>query len=226
MAKSNWYIVKNGEQIGPFTSNELRSLAAAKELMPSDLLWKEGIKDWVSAEHVKGLFDSISSNLIPPPIKSQRIIAPPSSSTDKRLSVEGANDVTHQESKTNATATSRIEIHAKTKTKGIATLANRLDSTGYTLTATHNSINDTQDQLNSLFGCLKVMVAIFLLLFFLTKSCNSPRRSPTPRSRTTNPYSSYYTDPDYNPHKIITSDREFKDAVMQETIKVMREENE
>ena len=53
---SQWYQVKDGEQVGPYSSPQLRQLALDGELSPDDLVWKEGLADWAPASKVKGLF--------------------------------------------------------------------------------------------------------------------------------------------------------------------------
>lgn len=51
-----WYYAVDGQQRGPVSGGRLKQLAAAGEIAKSDLVWKEGMADWVKAEKVKGLF--------------------------------------------------------------------------------------------------------------------------------------------------------------------------
>ncbi|GAB6164611.1 hypothetical protein JCM19992_06110 [Thermostilla marina] len=51
-----WYYAKDNERFGPVTSAELKRLAEAAQLGPDDLVWREGMSDWVPARRVKGLF--------------------------------------------------------------------------------------------------------------------------------------------------------------------------
>lgn len=51
-----WYYAVDGQQRGPVSGGKLKQLAAAGEIAKSDLVWKEGMADWVKAEKVKGLF--------------------------------------------------------------------------------------------------------------------------------------------------------------------------
>ena len=53
---AQWYYSKNGQQHGPVSSKQLKDLAASGELQPTNLVWKEGMKQWVAAGSVKGLF--------------------------------------------------------------------------------------------------------------------------------------------------------------------------
>lgn len=58
MAKA-WYYTKDGVRHGPVASAELRDLAKAGVLSPSDPVWKEGMKRAVRAGKLKGLYDQI-----------------------------------------------------------------------------------------------------------------------------------------------------------------------
>jgi hypothetical protein len=51
-----WYYTTNNQQMGPVSWDELRQLASTGLLKPSDLVWKDGIGDWVKAERREGLF--------------------------------------------------------------------------------------------------------------------------------------------------------------------------
>lgn len=51
-----WYYSQNGQKHGPISSAELKQLAAAGKLQPTDLIWKEGMAKWAAARSVKGLF--------------------------------------------------------------------------------------------------------------------------------------------------------------------------
>jgi hypothetical protein len=51
-----WYYIKDGEKHGPVHVVNLKRLAQNEKLMPTDLLWKEGLADWVPAGRLKGLF--------------------------------------------------------------------------------------------------------------------------------------------------------------------------
>lgn len=55
MAEVNWYYSHGEEQLGPLTASQLKKLAAAGKLAPADLVWKEGMDDWVAASSIDGL---------------------------------------------------------------------------------------------------------------------------------------------------------------------------
>jgi hypothetical protein len=51
-----WYYSRSGQQLGPVTGSELRQLAVQGLLSPIDLIWREGLTDWLPASRIKGLF--------------------------------------------------------------------------------------------------------------------------------------------------------------------------
>ena len=61
-----WYVSRSGDRTGPFSGSQLKELAAEKKLLPEDLIWKEGMKEWASAAKAKGLFAD-SCGETPPP---------------------------------------------------------------------------------------------------------------------------------------------------------------
>lgn len=50
-----WYYSKNGTQLGPVAQSELISKLASGEVSPSDLVWKDGMADWIPAAQVADL---------------------------------------------------------------------------------------------------------------------------------------------------------------------------
>lgn len=59
---TQWKYKHGDEELGPFTSGQLKQLAAEEKLTPEDLVWKEGLPDWVPAKRVKGLFETDTKN--------------------------------------------------------------------------------------------------------------------------------------------------------------------
>lgn len=53
---SQWFYTRGGQRLGPVVSDTLRQMAAAGQLSPNDLVWKEGMSQWVEARVVEGLF--------------------------------------------------------------------------------------------------------------------------------------------------------------------------
>lgn len=70
---NEWHYTLNGQQVAvPATSTQLKQLASSGQLKPTDLLWQEGMPDWVPASAVRGLFPSAGkplgdSTIVPPP---------------------------------------------------------------------------------------------------------------------------------------------------------------
>lgn len=64
-----WYYGRDGHHAGPVSSQKLKELAEAGDLRPTDIVWKEGLSEWVPAAKVKGLFpkeERISTKTIIP----------------------------------------------------------------------------------------------------------------------------------------------------------------
>jgi hypothetical protein len=51
-----WYYARGNEKFGPFSSTQLKALAAHGRLLPTDMLHKEGMPKWMPAMRIKGLF--------------------------------------------------------------------------------------------------------------------------------------------------------------------------
>ena len=60
MAAIDWYFARGNKQMGPLSAADLRRLAAAGELSPDDLIWREGLAEWTKARNVRGLFEEES----------------------------------------------------------------------------------------------------------------------------------------------------------------------
>jgi hypothetical protein len=58
---SEWFYTLNRQKHGPVSSQELRRLAQAGTLSPSDLIWKTGMNDWRPAKHAKELFEGVEA---------------------------------------------------------------------------------------------------------------------------------------------------------------------
>ena len=51
-----WFIKRDDQKAGPFTSGQLRQMATTGQLLPIDLITKGEAGNWVPASNVKGLF--------------------------------------------------------------------------------------------------------------------------------------------------------------------------
>src|SRR5262245_44436988 len=67
MATQRWYYTHNGKQkLGPFSSAQIKSLAASGKIQSDDMLLQEGSARWIPARSVRGLFPARES-VVPPP---------------------------------------------------------------------------------------------------------------------------------------------------------------
>ena len=57
---SEWFYRRDGEKKGPVDTQQLRRLAQSGQLLPDDLLWKEGMAEWKPAREAKKLFEGVS----------------------------------------------------------------------------------------------------------------------------------------------------------------------
>ncbi len=98
MGHSEWYFSIHGEQFGPVSSKELRQMAATGRLKPSDLVWRPGLKTWVPAARIKGLFPSPPGlPRSPSSTKDQAVVPHASDKSDEPTSVEPASSFENTE---------------------------------------------------------------------------------------------------------------------------------
>lgn len=64
-----WHYAHNGQKFGPVSDQQLKQLADSGQLLPTDLVWKKGMAEWVKAGQIKELFSGPSGN-VPPPAPS------------------------------------------------------------------------------------------------------------------------------------------------------------
>lgn len=90
-----WYYTKGDTKIGPVSAAELKRLAQNSELLPDDLVWREGLREWMAAKRIRGLFrDNDATDAAEPPAadtaEEPRPNAPPSSDADASPLVQPA----------------------------------------------------------------------------------------------------------------------------------------
>ncbi len=61
---ADWYYLKHGEQKGPVSSEFITELAKSGQLQRTDLVWTEGMQDWLPAESAP---DIAFPSVVPPP---------------------------------------------------------------------------------------------------------------------------------------------------------------
>jgi len=66
-----WYFTRDGKRYGPFTTARLKQLVGSGELLPTDLVWKEGMEGWAPA-------NSLLQSLLPS-------VGPSAAATAKRV---------------------------------------------------------------------------------------------------------------------------------------------
>lgn len=70
------YLARNGQQLGPYTREQLAAMAAAGEIQPGDMAWHGGMAEWASADSVlRGL--GIAAPASPPVPPRAESLAPP-----------------------------------------------------------------------------------------------------------------------------------------------------
>lgn len=84
----SWYFAHGGSRFGPVPREELDRSVQAGALLPSDLVWTEGMEQWQPAGSVPGLFpDGYVAPPVPPPVPVQpvRPAPPPQSMGDDAM---------------------------------------------------------------------------------------------------------------------------------------------
>ncbi len=71
-----WWYAKADKRFGPHTAAELKALAAGGQLAPTDMVWKEGLANWLQASSVQGLIPGATGGT-PPPLSQASPVAPP-----------------------------------------------------------------------------------------------------------------------------------------------------
>ena len=84
MSGRQWHYTVRGISYGPVDDTEIKAQANSGRLTPNDLVWTEGMADWVGASTLRGLF--VASTPPPPPPKPVSFLPPfnppPASASD------------------------------------------------------------------------------------------------------------------------------------------------
>lgn len=80
---TEWFVKRNDKKLGPFSNKDLRRLAVAGKLAAEDLVWKEGLSDWVSASRIESLFDTQSELSAATATPAEESAAPPEPAADQ-----------------------------------------------------------------------------------------------------------------------------------------------
>lgn len=73
MSVKQWFYVCNNNKLGPVSTEDLKELARTGQLLPTDVIWREGLADWLVASKAKGLFED--PVVQPPPLPVQNMSA-------------------------------------------------------------------------------------------------------------------------------------------------------
>jgi hypothetical protein len=82
-----YFYSKNNQQEGPFTFEEIKT----KEIHKTTLVWKEGMKEWVSADNLEELKELFFK--LPPPLPNKDILE----IKPKKAILQGYNQIKHDE---------------------------------------------------------------------------------------------------------------------------------
>ncbi len=64
---AGWYYAKGKQRLGPVSAAELRALAGAGTISPTDMVLRAGTQKWLAAGKVKGLFpEPVAAPAVPP----------------------------------------------------------------------------------------------------------------------------------------------------------------
>lgn len=64
---SQYYVAQDGQQLGPFTMEQLQQMAASGQLTPQTYVWKQGLPNWMPASQVPELGQLFGATPPPPP---------------------------------------------------------------------------------------------------------------------------------------------------------------
>jgi len=74
---NQWFVGRNGKEQGPFSSQQLKSLAAAGKIQPSDDVRRDDMKGYVKAQSIKQLFPVAEQPPVAVPLLPVDVISPP-----------------------------------------------------------------------------------------------------------------------------------------------------
>ncbi|HEX7599649.1 MAG TPA: GYF domain-containing protein, partial [Polyangia bacterium] len=86
--QGTWYIVVEGEQVGPLAEPDIAGRVARGEITGDTLVWKDGLPDWVKLNTVPEL--SAAANAQPTPPPAQPVEHAPSRRESARMRAQGS----------------------------------------------------------------------------------------------------------------------------------------
>ena len=77
MADDQWYYVQAGQRLGPVSIETLQALISAGSVHSSELVWTEGMPDWVAASTMPALFIAPTPRPVNPFVQQQPVYQQP-----------------------------------------------------------------------------------------------------------------------------------------------------
>jgi antitoxin component YwqK of YwqJK toxin-antitoxin module len=87
MAQQDWFVVRDGKETGPFSGQQLKSMAASGKLQPDDKVRRGDMKTASKVSSIKGLFAPVTPAAAQPPPPPSSTEAAPSSSPDTQKKI-------------------------------------------------------------------------------------------------------------------------------------------
>ncbi|MBI2804609.1 MAG: DUF4339 domain-containing protein [Planctomycetes bacterium] len=112
---TEWYYTTNKQQMGPVTWTELRELAEGGILKTNDMVWSEGMDEWVKAINQQGLFadGDVDTRVMPKKKASYAEPKPPPGRRSRRAEEEDDEDGDEDERQTKKKKRQKSEEQAK-----------------------------------------------------------------------------------------------------------------
>lgn len=73
----DWYYSENGQQKGPLSEGDLKALISSGKVMANDLIWREGMADWLPVAQVPEFSGSLGVTATPAPTPAAAGMAAP-----------------------------------------------------------------------------------------------------------------------------------------------------
>ncbi len=75
-AERSWYVLKDDQQIGPIAEATFREFVSEGLIRKTDLIWRQGLPEWIAAEQVLEFNEEIATRLKPPPLPKHAFSSP------------------------------------------------------------------------------------------------------------------------------------------------------
>jgi hypothetical protein len=65
----SWFYSRQGAQAGPVSAEQLRAMVTGRQLLPTDLVWREGMAQWAPLQSI----EELRGGGVPPPIPPTQV---------------------------------------------------------------------------------------------------------------------------------------------------------